>query len=118
MSETEHLIGTLERAIARTARLLEADAALAAEQAEEILASIPNHPPAVFYLGIAKRRMGDVDAGLKQDDWGIDLFIKNATGEDAALFKTAQCVVETCQQNYGVRVRPMTIGLKFTKDWN
>ncbi len=60
----------------------------------------------------------DLSAGLKKDDWGIDLFVKNATGEDAALFKTAQCVVETCQQNYGVRVQPMTIGLKFTKDWN
>ena len=87
MSETEHLIGTLERAIARTARLLEADAALAAEQAEEILASIPNHPPAVFYLGIAKRRMGDVDAALDvfdrlvnaQHKWGAAWYERGVT---------------------------------------
>jgi len=60
----------------------------------------------------------DLSAGIRKDDWAVDLFIKNATGEDAALYKTGQCTAETCgAQNYGVRVRPLSVGVKFTKDW-
>ena len=60
----------------------------------------------------------DLAVGVHGNTWGADLFIKNATGEDAPLYMTSQCVAETCgSQNYGVRVRPLTVGLKFTKDW-
>jgi iron complex outermembrane receptor protein len=61
----------------------------------------------------------DLAAGIRKDTWGVDLFIKNATGEDAPLYLTGQCTAETCgAQTYGVRIRPMTVGLKFTKDWD
>ncbi len=48
--------GTLEAAVAQTLRLLEQDAALAAEQAREILRVVPGHPPAVLLLAAAYRR--------------------------------------------------------------
>jgi outer membrane receptor protein involved in Fe transport len=60
----------------------------------------------------------DLSAGIKNDSYGIDLYIKNVTDEDAPLYLTSQCATGTCgSQNYGVRVRPTTIGLKFTKDF-
>jgi outer membrane receptor protein involved in Fe transport len=58
----------------------------------------------------------DLSAGIGRDSWAVDLFIKNATNEDAPLYFTGQCTAETCGgQNYGVRVRPTTIGLKFSQ---
>jgi iron complex outermembrane receptor protein len=61
----------------------------------------------------------DLSAGIRNESWALNLFIKNATNEDAPLYKTGQCTAETCgAQTYGVRVRPMTVGVKFTKDWN
>lgn len=61
----------------------------------------------------------DLSAGVRNDSWGLNLFVKNATGEDAPLYLTGQCTAETCgQQNYGVRIRPMTIGVKFTMDFD
>ena len=43
MSETTDALGSLEVALEHTAKLLDVDPALAAEQAEEILKAIPNH---------------------------------------------------------------------------
>jgi outer membrane receptor protein involved in Fe transport len=61
----------------------------------------------------------DLSAGVRKNSYAVDLFIKNATGEDAPLYLTGQCTPATCgAQNYGVRVRPLTVGLKFTKDWD
>jgi len=60
----------------------------------------------------------DLAAGIHKESYGFDLFIKNATGEDAPLYLTSQCATSTCGlQNYGVRVRPTTIALRFTKDF-
>jgi iron complex outermembrane receptor protein len=61
----------------------------------------------------------DLAAGIRKNTWALDLFLKNVTGEDAPLYMTGQCTAETCgDQSYGVRIRPMTVGLKFTKDWD
>jgi len=61
----------------------------------------------------------DLSAGFRKDNWGMDLFIANATNEDAPLYYTAQCTAETCGlQKYGVRMRPMTISARFTMDFN
>jgi len=57
--------GSLEEAIDRTAQLLETDPALAAEQCLEILKAVPNHPPALFFLAMAKRRSGDPQGALE-----------------------------------------------------
>ena len=61
----------------------------------------------------------DVSAGIRNDRWALDLFITNATGEDAPLYVTAECTLETCGgQLYGVRHRPTTVSLRGTIDFN
>ena len=52
-------VGTLEVALAHTARLLARDAAAAEAQAREILKAMPDQPAALRLLGDALRRQGD-----------------------------------------------------------
>jgi tetratricopeptide (TPR) repeat protein len=59
MSATPEPVGTLDVALAHTARLLEKDPAAAAEQATEILKAIPGQPTAQLLLGVARRAGGD-----------------------------------------------------------
>ncbi|MDA1064195.1 MAG: tetratricopeptide repeat protein, partial [Proteobacteria bacterium] len=61
---SSEVLGSLKEATKRTAVLIDIDPALAAEQAEEILKAIPNHPPAMFLLAMAKRRSGNPQAAL------------------------------------------------------
>ena len=56
--------GTLAIALAHAERLLAATPALAAEQAEEILKVVPQHPSALVILAAAKRRLGDAQGAL------------------------------------------------------
>ena len=64
MSGAAEPVGTLDVALAHTARLLESQPPLAAEQAAEILKAVPNHPVATLLLGIARRSCGDAQAAL------------------------------------------------------
>jgi tetratricopeptide (TPR) repeat protein len=64
MSSAPDPVGTLQVALDHAARLLEAQPALAAEQAEEILKAVPRHPAATLFLGIARRRLGESAAAL------------------------------------------------------
>ena len=57
-------VGTLATALAHAERLLASSPALAAEQAEEILKAVPQHPSALLILAAAKRRQGEVAAAL------------------------------------------------------
>lgn len=58
----------------------------------------------------------DASAGFGRDSWIVELYIRNLANEDAPLYLTSQCATGTCgTQNYGVRVRPRTIGLKFSQ---
>lgn len=57
-------VGTLAVALAHTERLLASEPALAAEQATEILKSVPGQPAAQLLLGVARRRMGDLTGAL------------------------------------------------------
>ncbi len=57
-------VGTLAVALMHAERLLAAQPALAAEQAAEILKSVPGHPGAQLLLGIARRRVGDLNGAL------------------------------------------------------
>lgn len=60
----------------------------------------------------------DLSAGLRKDNYSFELFIKNATNEDAPLYLTSQCATGTCGvQNYGVPNRPRTIGLRFSQEF-
>ncbi len=64
MSEPEPT-GTVDFAIQHAARLLDAEPALAAAQALEILKAAPNHPAATLLLAAAHRRSGNPAAALQ-----------------------------------------------------
>jgi tetratricopeptide (TPR) repeat protein len=57
-------VGTLAVALGHAERLLATEPALAAEQASEILKSVPGHPAAQLLLGAARRRNGDQRGAL------------------------------------------------------
>ena len=59
MTTKEEPRASIEDALERTAHLVDVDPVLAAEQAEEILVALPNHPPALYFLAMARRRAGD-----------------------------------------------------------
>ena len=65
MSGHSETTGSLGQALAHTARLLEANPALAEEQAAEILKAVPNHPQAQLYLGAARRLRGNFKGALE-----------------------------------------------------
>jgi tetratricopeptide (TPR) repeat protein len=58
-------VGTLATALAHAERLLASAPALAAEQAEEILKAVPQHPSALLILAAARRRLGDAKGALE-----------------------------------------------------
>ena len=61
----------------------------------------------------------DFAGGFGRNDWSVDLFVSNLTGEDTEIYRSLECVIETCgPQPYGVRVKPTTVSLRFTKDFN
>jgi tetratricopeptide (TPR) repeat protein len=64
MSAPAEPAGTVEMALSHAARLLESQPAAAAEQANEVLRVVPNHPIALLLLGAARRSLGDIDGAL------------------------------------------------------
>ena len=65
MNSVSEPVGTLDVALGHAARLLERDAALAAEQASEILKAVPGHPHARLILGAALRIGGQTQSALE-----------------------------------------------------
>lgn len=65
MNSVSEPVGTLDVALGHAARLLERDAALAAEQAHEILKVVPGHPHARLILGAAHRLGGQTRLALE-----------------------------------------------------
>jgi iron complex outermembrane recepter protein len=60
----------------------------------------------------------DLSAGIGRNSWALELFVKNATDEDAPLNITQQCAVSVCGgQTYALRRTPLTVGLKFSQDF-
>ena len=65
----------------------------------------------------------DLTAGIGRNSWLLELFVKNATDEDAPLYIGQECAiiavpVPACgQQTYGLRRQPMTVGLKFSQEF-
>jgi predicted Zn-dependent protease len=57
-------VGSIDVALAHAARLLERDPRLAAEQATEILTTVPGHPNATLILGMARRAQGERESAL------------------------------------------------------
>ncbi|MEL7186979.1 MAG: sulfotransferase [Pseudomonadota bacterium] len=65
MSSDSEPRASIEDALERTAHLVDVDPALAAAQAAEILEALPNHPPALYFLAMARRRAGDPEGALE-----------------------------------------------------
>jgi predicted Zn-dependent protease len=65
VGEASQPVGTLEVALGHARELLTKDAALAAEQAQEILKAAPGHPLARLILGAARRIAGLTHAALE-----------------------------------------------------
>jgi tetratricopeptide (TPR) repeat protein len=65
MSGAPEPVGTLDVALKHAAKLLAAAPDLAAEQAREILKSVPGHPIATLILGSALRASGDAHASIE-----------------------------------------------------
>lgn len=65
MSEASNPLAPLDVAMAHASRLLDADPALAAEQALEILNAVPAYPPAILLLATARRRTGNPRGALE-----------------------------------------------------
>src|SRR5687768_11807682 len=57
--------GSLDTALAHTARLLNTNPALAIEQASEILKVIPGHPQAILMLGVGHRLSGNAQTAAE-----------------------------------------------------
>jgi tetratricopeptide (TPR) repeat protein len=98
-------VGSIEVALAHTARLLESNPSLAAEQALEILKVAPGHPVATLLLGTACRLTGDLDRaqGLlasvvrAQPGWGfahyeLGLVLSRLDRSDAAIAELRRAV--------------------------
>jgi len=65
-----------------------------------------------------------LSAGLAKDSWAVELFVQNLTNEDAALGISTQCATTVSAgdiacgaQPYALRMRPRTIGIKFSQDF-
>lgn len=77
MSETPHMVGSIENELAEAQRLLGTDAAGAAAKAEQILLGAPGHPGATLLLGAARRFNGQLQQAIEivepltrsQPDW-------------------------------------------------
>ncbi|MBP6514173.1 MAG: tetratricopeptide repeat protein, partial [Steroidobacteraceae bacterium] len=65
MSAAPEPVGTLATALAHASKLLQADPALAAEQAAEILKVVPNQPQALLLHGIALGQLGRGEAAVQ-----------------------------------------------------
>lgn len=56
--------------------------------------------------------------GIENEKYAIELFVSNATNEDAPLGVNTECATSVCGvQPLAVRARPRTIGLRFTQDF-
>ncbi len=60
----------------------------------------------------------DLAFGIKKEKYEVELFVSNATGEDAPLGVTSECTPQVCGvQTKGVKSRPRTIGIRFSQDF-
>ncbi len=60
----------------------------------------------------------DLAFGFNKDKYGIELFVSNATDEDAPLGVSSDCTTQVCGvQPWGVQNRPRTLGIRFKQDF-
>jgi iron complex outermembrane receptor protein len=71
-----------------------------------------------LYGDIPSSTFLDLAFGVENERYAIELFLSNATDEDAPLYTTSECTAQVCGvQPYGVQPRPQTIGIRFTQDF-
>jgi outer membrane receptor protein involved in Fe transport len=71
-----------------------------------------------IYGDIPSSTFLDLSFGVKKDKYAIELFVANATDEDAPLGVTSECTPQVCGvQTKGVRARPRTVGIRFSQDF-
>ncbi len=101
--------------MARAARLLDAEPALAAEQAQEILKAIPDHPPAVLLLATAHRRAGKPAAALEL----IEPLLKTQHKWAAAHFEHGLALAAIGRGDEAIQALRKTLDLKpaHTEAW-
>ena len=81
-------------------------------------ASTLNLADNALYGDIPSTTYLDLAFGLGNDKYGVELFLSNATAEDAPLYVTSECSPQVCGgQNYGVQARPRTLGIRFKQDF-
>jgi outer membrane receptor protein involved in Fe transport len=60
----------------------------------------------------------DLAYGLGNDKYNFEIFLSNATDEDAPLTISSDCTTDVCGvQPWGVQRRPRTIGIRFSQDF-
>ena len=60
----------------------------------------------------------DLAYGLGNDKYNVEIFLSNATDEDAPLSVNSDCTTGVCGvQPWGVKRRPRTIGIRFSQDF-
>ena len=81
-------------------------------------ASSMNQAEAAIIGDIPSASVVDLSAGLSNENYSVEIFVKNATDQDDALFYSSACATGTCgTQNYGIRPRPRTLGVKFSQNF-
>jgi iron complex outermembrane receptor protein len=81
-------------------------------------ASLLNVAENEIYGDIPSSTFLDLAFGVTNEKYAIELFLANATDEDAPIYVSSQCVPGTCGvQPNGVTPRPRTIGIRFSQDF-
>ncbi len=71
-----------------------------------------------IYGDIPSTTFLDLAFGFEKDKYAVELFVANATDEDAPLYISSECTPQVCGiQNYGVQSRPRTVGIRFSQDF-
>ncbi len=108
MTAASEPTGTLQVAIAHASRLLEADPALAAEQALEILKVLPNHTAALVLLATARRRAGDPKAAIEV----LEPLMRTQAAGPAAWFEYGLALGSVGRGDDAIRALRKTVSLE------
>src|SRR5688572_31666197 len=108
MNAASEPTGTLQVALAHASRLLDVDPSLAAEQALEILKSVPNHPAAVVLLAAAHRRAGDPAAAIGV----VEPLLRTQTASAAAWFEYGLALGSAARGDDAIRALRKTVSLQ------
>ncbi len=60
----------------------------------------------------------DLTAGLRRDNWSVDVYVKNATDENVENYRFVQCPETVCgPQRYTIVSPPRTFGVRFSQEF-